>query len=255
MPKTCYRYIRKQDISAILIELAFYGNPRHFASFKCKQVQAISIPKPYKQMTRQISFLAMFLLTNAVYGQKTNLAKTPTPPPTKKEMKADGGNCIRKNALSFSDRLKNYPFNLTAQIQFVSFENGIYLTDNEILRQDSLPRILDTILYSRLKEVKTLTLTQVNKLTDLFYNHGFRGTTYSMNEAACYNPRNAILFLDSKGKIIELIEICFECRKTSQSSDRITLGEMCEQKLDMLFGLFKNAGIEYGITNGVLPGG
>lgn len=169
-------------------------------------------------------------------------------------MYAEGGNCIRKNPLSFTDRLKKYPFNLAAQIQFVSFEERVYLIDNEILRQDSLPRILDTVLYSRLKEVKTLTFTQVDKLTDIFYNHGFRGTTYAINEAACYNPRNAILFLDSKGKIIELIEICFECRKTSQSSDRITLGEMCEQKLDMLSGLFKNVGIEYGITKGVLPG-
>lgn len=168
-------------------------------------------------------------------------------------MNAEGGNCIRKNPRSLSDRLKKYPFNLTAQIQFVSFGDGVYLTDNEILRQDSLPRILDTVLYSRLKEVKTLTYTQVDKLTDILYNYGFRGTTYSMNEAACYNPRNAILFLDSKGKIIELIEICFECRKTSESSDRITLGEMCEQKLDMLFGLFKYVGIEYGITKGILP--
>lgn len=205
-------------------------------------------------MSRHITFIAMLILTQGVYGQKTNLVKSPPPPPTKKEMKADGGSCIRKNAFSFTDRLKKYPFNLTAQIQFVSFGDGVYLTDNEILRKDSMPRILDTVLYSRLKEVKTLTLTQVDKLTDILYNHGFRGGTYTINEAACYNPRNAILFLDSKGKVIELIEVCFECRKTSESSDRITLGEMCEQKLDMLFGLFKNVGIEYGITKGILPG-
>ena len=54
--------------------------------------------------------------------------------------------------------------------------------------------------------------------------------------------------------MIEFIEICFECHKTSESSDRISLGEMCDQKLDMLFNLFKNVGIEYGVSKGVLPG-
>lgn len=94
---------------------------------------------------------------------------------------------------------------------------------------------------------------EVDKLTDIFYNYGFRGKIYTMSLAACYSPRNAILFLDNKGKIIEFIEICFECQRVSKSSDKVSLGEMYDQKLNMLFELFKEVGIEYGITKGVIP--
>ena len=207
-------------------------------------------------MARQIIFIAFLVLTQSVYGQKNNLAKVPPQPPTKKEMEEEerNHNCIKKNITSLTARLKKYPFNLSAQIQFVSFQGGVYLINNEIVRQDSLPRINDTILYSKLTEIKTLTYPQVDKLTDIFYNYGFRGTTFKISEAACYNPRNAILFLDNKGKVIEFIEICFECQKTSESSDKISLGDMCDQKLNMLFDLFKKVGIEYGITKGVRPG-
>jgi hypothetical protein len=207
-------------------------------------------------MARQIIFIALIILTHSAYGQKNNLAKVPPQPPTKKEMEQEerNHNCVKKNITSLTFRLKKYPFNLSTQIQFASFQQGVYLTSNEIVGQDSFPRINDTILYSKLTEVKTLTYPQVDKLTDIFYNYGFRGTTYKISEAACYNPRNTILFLDNKGKVIEFIEICFECRKTSESSDKVSLGEMCDQKLDMLFDLFKKIGIEYGITKGVRPG-
>lgn len=207
-------------------------------------------------MTRQIIFIALLVLATSVYGQKNNLAKIPPQPPTKKEMEQEerNHNCIKKNILSLTTRLKRYPFSLSAQIQFVSFQQGVYLTSNEIFRQDSSTKINDTILYSKLTEIRTLIYPEVDRLTDIFYNYGFRGTIYTMSEAACYNPRNAILFLDSKGKVIEFIEICFECLKTSESSDKVSLGEMCDQKLSMLLDLFKKVGIEYGITKGVRPG-
>ena len=207
-------------------------------------------------MARQIICIALLILTHSVYGQKNNLAKFPPQPPTKNEMEQEerNHNCVKKNITPLTARLKKYPFNLAAQIQFVSFQQGVYLTSSEILRQDSLPKINDTILYSKLTEVKTLTYPQVDQLTNIFFNYGFRGTTYKISEPACYNPRNAILFLDNKAKVIDFIEICFECRNTSASSDKVSLGEMCDQKLDMLFDLFKKFGIEYGITKGVRPG-
>jgi hypothetical protein len=192
-----------------------------------------------KIMAKQIVFIASLLLTCSVYGQNAE---------------EQNHNCIKKNFTSFTARLKKYPFNLTAEIQFVSFKGGVYLIDNEIVREDSLPRINDSILYSKLIEVKTLTFPQIDKLTDIFYNYGFRGPIHTMSETECYNPRNAILFLDKNNKVIEFIEICFECRKTSESTDKISMGEMCKQKLNMLFDLFKIVGIEYGITKGVVPG-
>jgi hypothetical protein len=149
--------------------------------------------------------------------------------------------CVKNHNYSFAARLKNYPFNLSSGIQLVSFN------ENEAIDKDSLPRQNDTICYSRLNEIKTVTFSQVDKLTDILYNYGFRGNTHIMTIMDCYNPRNAIIFLDKNGKAFEYIEICFECRQTRESSPRISLGELCDQKLNMLKDLFNKAGIEYGI--------
>ena len=206
-------------------------------------------------MARQIIFIALIILTRSVYGQKNNLAKIPPQPPTKKEMEAEerNHNCIKKINRTFTTRLKNYPFNISTQIQFVSFMGSSRTVDNEtVYINDSLPRINDTICYSKLHEVKTLTFTEVDKLTDILYNYGFGGPVYAMSIANCYNPRNAILFLDSTGKAFEFIEICFECDRLQESSEKIGLGDMCDQKMNMLKELFKKIGIEYGITKGLI---
>lgn len=201
-------------------------------------------------MAKQIILIPLLVLTYTVYGQKNNLAKTPPQPPTKKEMEAEerNHNCIKKTNSSFSTRLKNYPFNISTQILFVSFLSNNQSADNEMTHvKDSLPRLNDTICYSKLYEVKTLTFAQVDKLTDILYNYGFGGPVYTMTISGCYNPKNALLFLDSTGKVFEFIEICFECDRIEKSSEKINSGSMCDQKMDMLKELFKKIGITYGI--------
>jgi len=206
-------------------------------------------------MARQFIFIASLLLTLSAYGQKrkNNLAKIPPGIPTKKEMETEerNQNCIKKTNKTFTARLKNYPFNISTQIQLVSFKGTSRIENNKVVYlNDSLPRLNDTVCYSKLYEIKNLTFSQVDKLTDILYNYGYRGITYTMSSMSCYNPRNAILFLDSTGKAFEFIEICFECRQTVESSDKINIGEMCEQKMDMLKNYFKKIGIEYGVTKG-----
>jgi hypothetical protein len=200
-------------------------------------------------MIRQIISIAFLILTHIVYGQKpkNKLAKIPPGIPTKKEMETEerNHNCIKTVNRTFKARLKNYPFNISTQIQFVSFIDSTRI-------ENSLPTVNDTICYSKLKEVKTLTFTYVDKLTDIFYNYGFRGTTYTISQKSCYNPRNAILFLDNKGKAFEFIEICFECSRIQESSEKISVGDLCDQKMGMLKELFKKVGIEYGITKGLI---
>jgi hypothetical protein len=194
-----------------------------------------------------IFFILLFYFVSS-FGQQNNL--TPKPPriPTKKGLKTEeqNHNCIRGSNLSFSARLKNYPFNLSGQIQLVSFRGSNDTSDNA--RSDSLPRLNDTICYSKLSEVKTLTFAQVDKLTDVLYNYGYSGKTFIGSISLCYEPKNAILFLDKNGKAFAFIEICFQCRDTRVSSENISLGEMCNQKLSMLRDIFNHAGIEYGIT-------
>jgi hypothetical protein len=188
-------------------------------------------------MLRLFFIIASFILLGNCFGQKV---KPPSPYSSKKEQEIEdrNQNCIKSKHYSFSARLKTYPFNLSSQIQLVSFKNDCC--------EGSLPIINDTIQYSKIIEVKTLLLQQVDNLTDILYNYGYRGPTNTISASSCYIPRNAILFLDSKGNVIEFIEICFQCRGTRESSRKIDIGEMCEQKFDMLRAFFKKAGIEYG---------
>jgi hypothetical protein len=208
-------------------------------------------------MMRFLIFINALLWTGNSIGQINNLAKIPQQPPTKKEAEIEdrNHNCAKQRNNSFSTRLKNYPFNLSAEIQLVSFLGSMDTVANEIVyRNDSLPRLNDTVCFSKLYEVKTLTFTEVDRLTDIFYNYGFLGKVHIMSMDMCYNPRNAILFKDKNGKVFELIEICFECKRVRESSENISLGQMCDQKLDMIKEVFKKAGIEYGVTKGFTTG-
>ncbi len=92
----------------------------------------------------------------------------------------------------------------------------------------------------------------MDSLTDILYNYGFGGPIRIQTESMCYDPHNAISFVDKQGKVFAYIEICFLCGKTRGSSEKISLGEMCDQKIDMLRRFFKTVGIEYGVTRGPL---
>jgi hypothetical protein len=215
-----------------------------------------SLTDEYIMKIVYILFILLFYFVSS-FGQQNNLSNPSFREPTRKEAEIDARNhhCMRRSDLSFSARLKNYPFNLSGQIQLVSFMGHIDTVKGAaVLRSDSLPRLNDTICYSKLSEIKTLTFAQVDKLTDVLYNYGYSGKIYLGSEPLCYDPKNAILFLDKDGKPFAFIEICFECGKTRVSSENISLGEMCDQKLSMLRDIFNNAGIEYGITKGLIAG-
>ncbi len=201
-------------------------------------------------MRKQLVIILLLIFTQPIYGQKDNSEKAPPSRRTKTEI--DNHNCIKKSVISLTERLEKYPFNVASRIVFGSFEHGTYLLSGHMEEQDNKPVGNDSIIYSKLKEVKTVTRFQIDQLTDLFYNYGYKGPLSSFSEAGCYMPRNAVLFLDERGKIVEIIEICFECGKMYASSDKMSFGEMCDQKMEMLFNLFRKAGITYGITKGRL---
>ncbi|KAA2241324.1 hypothetical protein F0L74_15580 [Chitinophaga agrisoli] len=155
--------------------------------------------------------------------------------------------------------MKMYPFNQASQVQFVSFDGKVDIFQKEFvfpkdghnidpaLITDGVPPPKDTVRYNDLKEVKSLTPAQTGTLTDILYNYGYPGRWHSTRTVACYEPRNAILFLDGKGQALAFIEICFACRNTETSSAQISLGEMCEGKIDMIRKLFEQVGIKYGV--------
>jgi hypothetical protein len=65
---------------------------------------------------------------------------------------------------------------------------------------------------------------------------------------SCYNPRNAFVFLNKQGKVIDYLEICFECKQYESKSGKLTIGDYCRQKFDMVQKCFVDAGIKHGTT-------
>jgi hypothetical protein len=186
----------------------------------------------------KFSLIFVLLFSTTSFGQFRKLDTIPPAPGSypKNILKIEKENhkCVNLPKKSFSTILKKYPFNKTAQIQLVSFKGN------------KLPIENDTVCYSKLYEVKNLTLRQIDSLTNVMYNIGFGGTILIVEEMTCYNPRNAILFIDNSGKAFEFIEICFECEQTVSSSKKIDFGEVCNEKFNLIKQQFINAGIKYG---------
>jgi hypothetical protein len=204
--------------------------------------------------------LSILLALSAVAG---SAQKAPLTDQQIQKMKLDpkqNDSCVRRSYRSFSVRLKNYPFNRAASVQLVSFR-GRPDSVGDDYKNEGIPKVNDTICYAKLKEVKALNFTQVDALTDILYNYGyiyrpkagFLGFLYLGSEPLCYNPHNAILFVDPEGQSLGYIELCFECG-AHQETEGIQLGEMCDQKMKMIKRFFKNAGNEYGVTKDFPPG-
>lgn len=162
--------------------------------------------------------------------------------------------CKKQQNLSLEKRLSNYPFNKAKEIKIISFTNIIIIRDSLIVEtQDEIPKTNGKIDLSKVKEIETLTSSDIDELSDIFYNFGYKENPKIQVNIKCYEPRNAILFLNEKEEIFEYIEICFECKKTVESSKKISLGEMCNQKLEMIKQIFKKRNIKFGIIDEKQP--
>lgn len=211
----------------------------------------MNIPKP-------LVFISFLFLVQTLYGQKKK-RELPFPPPNKViAIAGSTNNCVRTSEKTFASRMERYPFNSADVIQFVSFDGLVEITDEGEIRVRPLdPGLLewdpmtgevksppDTL---RLKEVISLTMPQVDSLTDILFNYGKARDRVGSIELGCYTPRNAIIFRDSNGKVMAFIEICFECQGTRIIDKRISLGEMCTYKLNMIKDLFRKVGVRHGI--------
>lgn len=204
---------------------------------------------------RQIVYIPLLFLTQFLYGQKGKLAPAPFQLVSEKAAAKErrNHNCDKVANIPFASRIKKYPFNLSGQIQLIAFDGFVKIFgDGEVGFVDPDPGLIevgavDTTHRVGMREIRSLTLTQIDTLTGILYNYGFAGPISITATNGCYTPRNAIIFRDSNGKAFAFIEICFECLNTRESSDKISLGEKCDQKLSMLKDLFRKVGIHHGI--------
>jgi len=173
-------------------------------------------------------FFTLFIITTSysTFGQKKS------PPDF---------NCYRYSKFSPKQKQQYYPFNTTSKVVFVSFEES----ESELNYKNK------SVGDFKFKEVKILETSQIDSLIDLLYNISVKGNVFKFTPRSCYSPRNAILFLNSKNKIFEFIELCFECYRTRTSSPQINDGIACDQKFNLIRAYFKKQGIQYGTDNGL----
>ncbi|MBF4515628.1 hypothetical protein IRZ71_04705 [Flavobacterium sp. ANB] len=158
--------------------------------------------------------------------------------------------CVRKNNFSEKERLTRFPFSNTSQIKIISFKGKTDgpLGHDLINYMNSIVIGKDTLSLNLYEEITNLSPEQTNQLTDIIFNYTHKKERYAITPFGCYTPRNAILFLDQNNIIIAWIEICFGCNSYRTSDRKLTIGEYCDKKFDMLKAIFANAKIQYGIT-------
>ena len=107
------------------------------------------------------------------------------------------------------------------------------------------------ILRDSILESTILTVTQIDQLTDILYNHFYKKRP-NYGISSCFYPRNAILFFDANGNLKESILICFQCDQYALSSTSINIGDDCDQKLTLLKAFFSKSGIYFGTSDNPL---
>lgn len=157
------------------------------------------------------------------------------------EAKGDLG-CNYKKVYSSVERQKFYPFSDFDIIKIVSFRHHI----KEIpVRKDSV--VVDSIL-----EEKYLTKNDAGDLTDILYNNFYKSRPNYGVMNQCYIPRNAILFYNKLGKLVESIILCFHCYNYKVSSEEINMGDNCTEKMDKLRKFFILKDILFGTDPEIL---
>jgi hypothetical protein len=150
--------------------------------------------------------------------------------------------CFYKPVYAEAERNRFYPFNISATIKICSFRH----------HRLNYPIKGDSLLVDSLLEIKTLTKADKSKLTDIIYNNFYKQKPNYGSITQCFVPRNAILFFDETGRLVESILLCFHCGNFKLSSDKVAFGDKCTQKVEKLRKLFVELGLKFGTDSAIV---
>lgn len=216
-------------------------------------------------MRKTVLIIALGLISGFAFGQKKPPVPPPEPPLSREAQQEKlRFKCLHTDKYTAAERRSFFPFATASKIMLISFDayrlpDPIYSDDGKLMPVDDTdPMPLVTPIapnrfvlnYRKVKEQKTLNAADIDRLTDILYNVGYtpvKGLTYEPELfGGCYNPRNAIVFLDAKGNVTQYIELCFHCQGHSYSSSKTKHIEYCEQKYDLLNTFFSSKNIQFG---------
>lgn len=188
----------------------------------------------------------LFTLSCSIgFGQVKKNKTAPPKPPT--ENMVNDCNCYKIKDISTTKRLQNYPFNQAKTIMVVAFDSYFRLN----LNNGSTSRALilnDSLVKKNLKQIIKLDSNQINQLTNILFNYGIGKHCYANARTVygCYEPRHAIVFLDSNNTVIDFFEICFECNSyvTKDKLMENSLSE-CNNQLSLIKKYFEKIGVTH----------
>src|SRR6187549_3086185 len=124
-----------------------------------------------------LSTIFFSLILQCSFGQLTSMGAPHDP--TREERITDSINqyCIHRNKLTAIERLNNFPFNKAKEIRLVSFK-GLYIGY-------TLPVKYKEVDLTKIFESTTLGRVQIDSLTDILYNTGYKGKFYSISKGLC----------------------------------------------------------------------
>jgi hypothetical protein len=201
-------------------------------------------------------FFLLVMLPCIVLGQqKKKLPPPPGPPPpeSKEQIAWDKKHdrCFNTSKYNAGKRRAFFPFNSAATVKLISFSSE----DIPYLPVSVNNFSIDS---TKVKESKVLSPAGIDSLTDIIYNVGFTPMKHKRprikgelevadpGPMCIFQPRNAILFIDSTGKVTQYISICFTCHQYYLSSRKIKYTVNCEDKYELLRNYFLSQGIQYG---------
>jgi sporulation protein YlmC with PRC-barrel domain len=172
-------------------------------------------------------------------------------------------------------RLNTFPFNNAKKVLLISFyptQRVVNIIDkNGNIKEE----VKDSIWKAKMEstslktfhikeaefdyyanEVYELNSKEINELSNLILNFKIKKKTSLLIEQipGCYEPRNAILFLDENENVISRIEICFACngiyqlpKETIKDFSLFPHIDICSEIFNHYKKIFRNGGIKYGI--------
>ncbi|GEM_PF-1726841 len=146
--------------------------------------------------------------------------------------------CTHFGKLSLKQRLAQYPFNKAKSVMLVSF------TDNSILYPNHEQHKQSILALDNIEHKKVLTAADIDTLSDLLFNVGFdTKDIFKMELSACPGHKNAIIFLDDKGRPFDYIGVYFGCDAMEYDINKVGFPVYCDEKYEMLSRFFSKRGI------------
>lgn len=193
-----------------------------------------------------------------------------------------GLNCFSQNSKikwglygkkSVEERRATFPFSEAKKVVLVAFPSPFTVFEDEeddMLKKDSVDIVdwgLNVVKTFKLPERETkyiaiemieLDQNQIDSLSHILINYKLKNDklpdNYEVYGVGCYQPRNAILFLDSNEIVISYIEICFECiqfyqipKETIPNFNKFSSLNESNNMIGMIKKVFNSNGIKYGI--------